>query len=61
MLLLFVGAVMSLLWIGGITAFVLVEKFAPYGARLSGLTLALAGAWVPTSSAAMGQLELAIS
>ncbi len=53
MLLLFVGGVMSLLWIGGITAFVLLEKLAPYGAqggRLSGLALVLAGAWVLTSA-----------
>jgi len=52
MLLLFVGGVMSLLWIGGITAFVLMEKLAPYGAsggRLSGLALVLAGAWVLVS------------
>jgi predicted metal-binding membrane protein len=52
MLLLFVGGVMSLLWIGAITAFVLMEKLAPYraqGGRLSGLTLVLAGAWVLTS------------
>ena len=53
MLLLFVGGVMSLLWIGGITAFVLMEKLAPYGAnggRLSGLALVLAGAWVLVSA-----------
>jgi len=53
MLLLFVGGVMSLLWIGGITAFVLLEKLAPYGAnggRLSGLALVLAGAWVLVSA-----------
>ena len=53
MLLLFVGGVMSLLWIGAITAFVMVEKLAPYGAqggRLSGLALVLAGAWVLTSA-----------
>ena len=53
MLLLFVGGVMSLLWIGAITAFVLVEKLAPYrvqGGRLSGLALVLAGAWVLTSA-----------
>ena len=53
MLLLFVGGVMSLLWIGAITAFVLVEKLAPYGVqggRLSGLALVLAGAWVLTSA-----------
>jgi predicted metal-binding membrane protein len=52
MLLLFVGGVMSLLWIGAITAFVLIEKLAPYGAqggRLSGLALTIAGAWVLTS------------
>jgi predicted metal-binding membrane protein len=52
MLLLFVGGVMSLLWIGAITAFVLAEKLAPYGAqggRLSGLLLLLAGGWVLTS------------
>jgi predicted metal-binding membrane protein len=49
MLLLFVGGVMNLLWIGAITVFVLIEKLAPYGARggrLSGLALVLAGAWV---------------
>ena len=53
MLLLFVGGVMSLLWIGGITAFVLMEKLAPYGAnggRLSGVALVLAGAWVLVST-----------
>ncbi len=52
MLLLFVGGVMSLLWIGAITAFVLMEKLAPYGAqggRLAGLALVIAGAWVLTS------------
>jgi predicted metal-binding membrane protein len=53
MLLLFVGGVMSLLWIGAITAFVLMEKLAPYsvhGRRLSGGALVLAGAWVLTSA-----------
>jgi predicted metal-binding membrane protein len=53
MLLLFVGGVMSLLWIGAITAFVLVEKLVPsgvQGGRLSGLALMLAGAWVLTSA-----------
>jgi len=54
MLLLFFGGVMSLLWIGGITAFVLLEKFAPHGAqggRLSGAALVLAGIWVMASDA----------
>jgi predicted metal-binding membrane protein len=53
MLLLFVGGVMSLLWIGAITAFVLAEKLVPYGVpggRLSGLAMVLAGAWVLTSA-----------
>lgn len=53
MLLLFVGGVMSLLWIATITAFVLMEKLAPYGAqggRLSGLALLLAGTWVLVSA-----------
>jgi predicted metal-binding membrane protein len=53
MLLLFVGGVMSLLWIGAISAFVLAEKLAPFAAqarRLSGLALMLAGAWVLTSA-----------
>ena len=52
MLVLFVGGVMNLLWIGAIAAFVLMEKLAPYGAqggRLSGLALLLAGAWVLAS------------
>lgn len=54
MLLLFVGGVMNLLWIAAITAFVLMEKLAPAGARggrLSGLALMTAGAWVLISQA----------
>jgi predicted metal-binding membrane protein len=53
MLLLFVGGVMSLLWIAGITAFVLLEKLAPHGVqggRLSGLGLMLCGVWVLMSA-----------
>jgi predicted metal-binding membrane protein len=45
--LLFFGGVMNLLWVAGLTAFVLVEKLAPHGARiarLSGVGLLLAGA-----------------
>jgi len=48
MLLLFAGGVMSLLWIGAITIFVLLEKLAPFGAqggRLSGALLVAAGVW----------------
>lgn len=46
MLLLFVGGVMNLLWIGAITVFVLLEKFAPVGVqggKLSGTLLVLSG------------------
>lgn len=49
MLLLFAGGVMSLLWIGGITLYVLAEKLAPLGARgsrYSGVLLLLGGAWL---------------
>ncbi|MGH9379564.1 MAG: DUF2182 domain-containing protein [Thermoanaerobaculia bacterium] len=49
MLLLFVGGVMSLLWIAGITLFVLLEKLVPFGAwsrRVSGLVLAAGGVWL---------------
>ncbi|HXK21763.1 MAG TPA: DUF2182 domain-containing protein [Myxococcota bacterium] len=45
--LLFVGGVMNLLWVAGITLFVLVEKIAPHGeriARLAGAGMLLAGA-----------------
>jgi predicted metal-binding membrane protein len=49
MLLLFVGGVMSLLWIAAITIFVLLEKLAPLGAqggRLSGALLVGAGIYL---------------
>lgn len=49
MLLLFFGGVMNLLWIAGISLFVLLEKLAPFGAwggRVSGLLLAAAGLWI---------------
>jgi predicted metal-binding membrane protein len=49
MLLLFFGGVMNLLWIAGITLFVLLEKLAPFGAwggRVAGLLLAIAGGWL---------------
>jgi len=49
MLLLFVGGVMSLAWIAGLAAFVLVEKLAPFGhwtTRLAGLALVGWGAGV---------------
>lgn len=48
MLLLFAGGVMNLWWIGALTAFVLLEKIAPFGAqggRLSGLLIIVMGLW----------------
>ncbi len=48
MLLLFVGGVMNLWWIGALTIFVLLEKLAPLGAqggRLSGLLIIALGIW----------------
>jgi predicted metal-binding membrane protein len=45
--LLFVGGVMNLLWVAALTAFVLIEKLAPHGARvarLSGVALLAAAA-----------------
>jgi predicted metal-binding membrane protein len=48
MLLLFVGGVMNLWWIAGLTVFVLLEKVAPLGergGRLSGLPLMALGLW----------------
>ena len=47
MVLLFVGGVMNLLWIGGLALFVLFEKSVPVGhwlTRASGVALILAGA-----------------
>ncbi len=54
MLLLFAGGVMSLLWIGAITIYVLIEKLAPYGmqnSRWSGVVLLLVGAWMLVNGA----------
>ena len=48
MLLLFVGGVMNLWWIAGLTVFVLLEKVAPLGergGRLSGLPIMALGIW----------------
>jgi predicted metal-binding membrane protein len=48
MLLLFVGGVMNLWWIGALTALVLIEKLAPLGAqggRLSSLLMIALGLW----------------
>lgn len=48
MLLLFVGGVMNLWWIAGLTVLVLVEKVAPFGVhsgRISGGVMMAAGLW----------------
>ncbi len=53
MALLFVGGVMNLLWVAAIAAFVLIEKAAPTGIRVSrvaGLLLIAAGAWMAAST-----------
>ena len=52
MLLLFVGGVMNLAVIAGLTLFVAVEKLAPFGAqsaRVSGVLLIAAGIWMGLS------------
>jgi predicted metal-binding membrane protein len=41
MLLLFAAGIMNLVWIAGLAALVLIEKLAPFGARLAPLTAAL--------------------
>lgn len=49
MLLLFVGGVMNMLWVAGLTIFVALEKMAPRGrwvSVVSGLLLSLWGAWM---------------
>jgi predicted metal-binding membrane protein len=49
MLLLFVGGIMNLLWIAGLTILILLEKIVPTGRllpRISGALLAAAGVWV---------------
>ena len=48
MTLLFVGGVMSVLWIAAIAAFVLAEKVAPgarFISRAAGVGLIIGGAW----------------
>lgn len=49
MALLFVGGAMNLVWIAGLTLFVMLEKIAPYGhkvAQVAGMALIAAGVWV---------------
>ena len=49
MALLFAGGIMNLLWIAGLTIYVLVEKVAPKGqliARVAGVAMVLVGLWV---------------
>ena len=45
MLLLFVGGLMNLLWIGGLAVVILVEKTLPWGRRVSQITGAALVAW----------------
>lgn len=53
MMLLFVGGLMNLLWVGALAAFVLAEKLVPGGlwlGRLAGLGLVAWGAWILLSA-----------
>ena len=53
MALLFVGGVMNVLWIAGLSAVVLLEKVLPFGrwlSRAAGVGLATAGAWLFTAA-----------
>ena len=45
MLLLFIGGVMNLAWIGGIALFVAVEKLAPAGPWMGRIAGAMLVAW----------------
>ena len=52
--LLFVGGVMNVLWIAGISAFVLIEKVVPGGplvSRAAGLGFLVAGGWLISTTA----------
>lgn len=53
MLLLFVGGVMNLVWIAGLTLFVAIEKLAPFGsavAKGASVVLLAAGGWLILST-----------
>jgi predicted metal-binding membrane protein len=44
MLLLFAAGIMNLVWIAGLAILVLIERLAPFGARMAPLTAALLAA-----------------
>lgn len=49
MALLFAGGIMNLVWIAGLSIYVLIEKIAPQGqkiSRVAGIAMVLAGLWV---------------
>src|SRR5262249_58196603 len=53
MALLFVGGVMNVLWIAGLTALVLLEKLSPSGRILPGLVVcafSASGRWLPANA-----------
>ena len=53
MLLLFVGGVMYLVWIAGLTLFVAIEKLAPFGSAMAkgaSVVLLAAGGWLILSA-----------
>ena len=54
MILLFVGGIMNLLWIAGLTILILVEKIVPTGRlipRVSGAVIIASGLWLLLGSA----------
>lgn len=49
MVLLFVGGIMNLIWIAGLTTYVIIEKLLPRGdlvAKIAGASLAVLGCWL---------------
>ena len=53
MALLFAGGIMNLVWIAGLTVYVLIEKIAPKGqliARMAGAVMVLVGLWVAAAT-----------
>ena len=53
MALLFAGGIMNLVWIAGLAIYVLIEKLAPQGQRISrvaGIAMVLVGLWVASST-----------
>ena len=65
MLLLFVGGVMNLVWIAGLTLLVAIEKLAPFGAAaakaIAALLIAGGATLMPSRSEAAWRLRVSAS